>query len=138
MREASADGTAIADGEMGHVTHRLVQDRKLLCDEVGCFQNAMPRQRADADFVAIVADIGEIRNSIDINQDRRPKQPKVKHRHQALAAGNDLAVAAGIGQRLDCGLDAVRSKIIEWRRLHAQSPLNAGRRFSANASRASR
>ena len=56
--------------------------------------------------------------------------------HGVLCA--DDVVATGIGERLDCGVDTIGSKIFKGRRLHRQRPLNSGRRFSTNALRASR
>ena len=42
---------------------------------------------------------------------------------QALAAaGYNLAVTAGGGERLNGGMHAISSKIVEWRRLHFNVP----------------
>ena len=123
---------------MSNEAHRRVKNRKLRGDDIGGFQRAMSRQRTDADFLAIVPHKSETRDAVDVNQYRRPKQPEVEHRHQALAAGDDLSITTCVGQRLNGGFDTIDSDVVERRRLHRQSPLNAAGRFSANACLASR
>ena len=55
-------------------------------------------QRADARAAAAVgADAGELVDSVDVDQDRRPGQPEIHRRDQALATGQKLGLVAMLG-----------------------------------------
>ena len=118
VRQAAADGAAVTDGKMRDMRHRAREHRKMFRDDGRGFDLVMPRQRADFDGVARVLDESEAGNSVDVDENRRTQQPEIQHRHQALPAGQDFRVTAGLRQRCNCLLDAVRNDVLERCWLH--------------------
>ena len=66
-----------------------------------------------------VAQVGDAR---DVDERGRADEPEVHHRHEALAAGQDLGVLAQLGQALERLLGAVDAVVVEGRGLHGCSP----------------
>ena len=63
-------------------------------------------------------DIGQIRNAIEVDDDRRRREPKVHHRNEALAAGQQTDIGAIRLQQRQRLVDRGRRMIVKARRLH--------------------
>ena len=125
MRQAAADGAAVADRQMRHMRHRARQDRQVPGDDRRSLELIMARERADADRVTGLLDEREAGDAVDIDQNRRAQQAEIEHRNEALAAGDDLGVGAGPGQCRDGHVDALGEDIVEGGRLHPRTPRTA-------------
>src|SRR6185437_11496776 len=152
VRQASADRTLVADGEMRHVPHGGSHDRQLRRDQFRKFKIGMPGHGANGNPVAPEFYERHSRNMHQIDNKRRTRHPEVQQRHQRLPSGQYLAVSVRRGESRDRRFAALWSDIVEsgWlhfapldgslkltfalRRMRAtQHPLNRGALFSAKA-----
>src|SRR5690242_8559276 len=85
----------------------------------------------------MVRDALQLGDTIDVDDKARPRQPHRQQRHEGLAAGDDLAVLAGLGQRRADLAEAPGPHIIEIDGLHplAAPAWPSWRESSAAASR---
>src|SRR4029453_4825768 len=79
---------------------------------------ALPGHRAERDRAVVLAHVGQRRDAVHVDQRGRPAQAEVQQRHQALAASQDLGVAAVAGEQGDGFVDGRRRVVVETRRLH--------------------
>ena len=56
------------------------------------------RERANANCVLAILDGGQTGDPVDVDENRRPQQAEIEHRHEALSAGDDLGVGACLRQ----------------------------------------
>ena len=122
MADAAAESAAIAHGEVGNVLHRGMEHGDIACDDSIAGSHPVAHERTKAQVFAPVLDAVEPGNTVDIDQHGGAYQPKVDHRHQALPARNDLAVAACRRERRHGVLHAFGPDIVERRRLHVMRP----------------
>src|SRR5437870_1921439 len=66
----------------------------------------LPCHRAEAHRAVLLADVVEPRDRVEVDQRARPAEAEVEQRHQALAAGQELGVAAVAREQRDGLLDA--------------------------------
>jgi hypothetical protein len=97
MGQASADGPAGADLRMPDVPERLSEH--VLWAGGGpagqvAFEDALSSQCTDAQRPVLHGDPVELSDLVDVHQYRRPRQPEVQHRHEALPAGEHLRLVA--------------------------------------------
>nr|CAI0337328.1 hypothetical protein SHINE37_41182 [Rhizobiaceae bacterium] len=118
MADAAAERAAIAHRQMRNMMHGIVQDRDVPVHERIRRRHAVPDRRPDAQTFAVFLDTVEAGDAVDVDQDRGLHQAEIDHRHEALAARDDLAVAARGGKGFG-GLGCrCRGEIVEGRRLH--------------------
>src|SRR6266568_5618213 len=68
---------------------------------------------AAANLTRLLADIIEIRNSMNIDQIFRPRDPQFHHRHQTLTTRKKLRVLPMLLQKRDRFADATRLQIFK-------------------------
>src|SRR5262249_62152999 len=73
-----------------------------------------------------LGDAGEPGNSVDVDQVRRVREPKLHERYEALAAGEDLGVLAELRQQGRGLTDRARSVILKGGRNHRVVPFQVG------------
>jgi hypothetical protein len=122
VRQTSAERAAIADCEMRDALHGGAQHREMPGDDRRRLGRMMARERADANGVLVLRDESEPGNPVDVDEDRRPQQAEIEHRHEALPARQDLGVGAHLCERGNGSLDALRHHVVEGRRLHLSNP----------------
>src|SRR5207302_5699941 len=66
------------------------------------------------------------RDPVQVDQRGRPRQAEVQQRHEALAAGQHLGVAAVAAERLERLVEALRGVVLELGRFHCTDVLEAG------------
>ena len=105
MAERAADGAAVAGLPMADVHDGLMQQRALRLDEVGEFEVALARHGADLERPAALLDAGHALDQVEVDDMVGLHEAHVEHRHQRLAAGQELGVvelaqqAHGLGKR---------------------------------------
>ena len=99
VRATAADGAAIADLVMRHVRDGLLEQRMRGGEPLVVEDVAPAHQRAEADAVRADLDLLQARQFPQIDQQRRLCDAERHHRHQALAAGQGLGLAAVIGEQ---------------------------------------
>ena len=70
------------------------QQRHVLGEHVGRLDVRVPRQRADGDVVAVVADVRQVAQAADVDEHARLGQAQLHQRQQAVAAGEELGLVA--------------------------------------------
>ncbi len=78
----------------------------------------MADERAEPQPAVRFADEVEFVQPVDVDQDTRPQHAEIQQRHEALAAGQELGIAAVARQQRHRLGKARGPMIIEWRRLH--------------------
>ena len=91
MRQAAADGAAVADGQMRDMRHGAGHDRQMPRDDRRGFELKCRVSAPMRIVVRILLDKGEAGDAVDIDQNRRPQQAEIEHRHKALPAGKIFA-----------------------------------------------
>jgi hypothetical protein len=67
-------------------------------------------------------DGGQPGDAVDVDQQARASHAQREHRHQALAAGKDLAVAIDVGQRANGFIHAADPDVVKPCWLHGSAP----------------
>ena len=115
MRQAAADGAAVADLKIADVLGALDDERKPLAQEGGLEQVAVGGGGADAGALPVLRDPAQLGEVAHVHQPRRLRQPEAHHRQQAVAAGEDLAAVAG-RQRVERVPERHGAHVVEARR----------------------
>ena len=79
---------------MADMRHGERNQRRVARDQVRAFGLGVAGERADLDVAVLQRDAVEPVDVIDVDQQRRVRQPHVQRGDQALAAGEDARVAA--------------------------------------------
>ena len=90
-------------------------DREVPGEQLRAEQVHVAGERADADLAVLLADVGELREVVDVDQVLGAGEPQLHHRQQAVAAGDDPRLGAEPLERRDGALDARRTLVLEWR-----------------------
>ena len=117
MTERAADGAAVAGLPVSDLQQRLVHDRPARLDHVGEFEFALARHGADLEHIAGFADVGQSFHAIEVDDVVGLHEPEIQHRHQRLAARQQLGVLQA-AEQLDGIVDRSRIVVAEGRWLH--------------------
>jgi hypothetical protein len=91
-RQAPAERSTIANRGMSHVGQGMNQQRVRRRQQWRMQCIVMPDPAADDDSIVALSDRIEIRNIVDINEDRGLCHAKIEHGHQALTTRKDRGV----------------------------------------------
>ena len=83
----------------------------------------MTGERANDQFVAYHPMRLQLVNAADVDQDSWRDEPQIHHRHQALAAGDNLGVLAMVNEHFDSFGKRAGTRVIHRRSLHASTPI---------------
>ena len=86
MAKAATDGSAIAGLEVADLAQRFDNDWALVADQLGAFERGLSCHGADPNAAVILANRGQFRNTVQINDVVRKYKSHVQHRHQRLPA----------------------------------------------------
>ena len=127
LAERAADRAAVAHDRVGDHQLGVAEDREPLQQQLGLEQLDVAGERADRDLVALLADVLQLREVVDVDQPRRLREPQLHHRQQAVAAGDDPRVLVRF-QRRDRALQARRPLVLKrcWG-LHREPRIGRGR-----------
>src|SRR5262245_2305390 len=95
MRKTPTHRPAIADLEIADLPRRLRKRRTGRLHERRRRDLVVRGPRTNLDAIALLADAGEARDARDVDQHLRLAQAKLHERHEAVAAGDQLARAVG-------------------------------------------
>ena len=116
VHERAADRAAVADLPVADETRHVRQQRHPLGQQRGVHDVGMTGGRADRDVAVVLADVGQLRDAGDVDEDGRGGEPQLHHRQQRMAAGDELGVVAVLGQRRERRLDRRRAARTRTRR----------------------
>ena len=118
MRDAAADGAAVADLIVRDVLNRGLQQRmggrqtRVVLDVAPAHHGAEPHT------VGGYLDLLELRQLAQVDEQRRRDHAEREHRHQALAAGDRPRIPAAGSKQRDRFGKARRAGVFERRQLH--------------------
>ena len=118
MTQRTAERAAIAGLPMPDLHDRLVHQRAAPAHQVGEFDVALARHRADLERAVAVADVAQALDPVEIDDVVGQHVAHVEHRHQRLPAGEQFGVVEAAEQADDVG-DVARIVIGKCGRLHA-------------------
>jgi hypothetical protein len=90
-----------------------VDDREPLPDQGRLQERAVAGHRADADLVALVGDVVELAEIVDVHEVLGRRQAQLHHRQQAVAAGDDSGVGTEALQQRQRVVDAGGPLVLE-------------------------
>jgi hypothetical protein len=100
VAQRAHQGAAVADDRVGDERCRRGHRGLPVGEEVGVLEVDVPAQGADPDrAVGVDAVVGEPGQPVDVDEQVRVREAQLEHRHQALPAGEHLAVRAAGEQR---------------------------------------
>src|SRR5262249_26955644 len=121
-RNRPPDGAAIADRRMRDVGESLCDERRQLRDQPAMLGLGVARQGAKLELSIALGDLAELGNPVDIDQQRRGRQPHVECGHQPLPAGEYPGLGSAVEQR-DRMVERTRLRVSERRRFHLETSL---------------
>ena len=89
---AAADRALVADLHVANVSGALRQQRTDLLEQLRRFDLIMGGHRPDAYLVTLFANVREICDAADIDEQRRRRQPQLHRRDQAMPTGENFRV----------------------------------------------
>ncbi len=122
MGQGAADRAPVANLGVADETGHMGQDRHLGLHQVAVLDVMVAGQRPDGDVIAAVADVGQVTDPGDVDEDGRRRQPELHERDQRVATGQQLGVLAVLGQQADGLLGRPCSDVVERRRDHRAPP----------------
>ena len=108
---------------MRDMRHRLRQQRHQPGHQRRLLQLTMGHQRADMQRRAVLPDVAQPGQRADVDQAAGRGQPQIEHRHQALAASQNLRGFAALRQLLEGLRQRRHADVFEIGCLHAQALL---------------
>ena len=117
VRQAAADGAAVARLAMADVAQRLDHQRAMFRDLGRGFDIALASHGADAQPLVADHDAAQFVEPVEIDQMIDDHVAKIHHRHERLPAGQHFGVGQ-FGQQLGGFLELSRRVIIEGRWFH--------------------
>ena len=121
MSDAAADCAAATNLRVGDVIRGFLENRHPLGDHLVCLQSTLARKRADGNTAIAWPNVIELFDPVDVDDDIGSRQPHVQKRHQALAAGENLAVSLMCVEKRQRLLETPRIVIVKFCRLHFKS-----------------
>src|SRR5688500_3562065 len=111
----TAERSSAAHHRVGDDLLGVGEQREVAGEQLGLQEVDVAGERADADLAVLLADVGELREIVDVDQVLGVGEPQLHHRQQAVAAGDDPRLGTEPLERRDRALDARRTFVLEWR-----------------------
>ena len=113
MRECPADRPSGPHLRIADLPCRVGDDRAVLGEQWVGSDRGVAREGSDRDVCAAVAHVGELGESADVDELRRPRDPELERRDERLAAGEELRVSPAFGDQLDRVVDTLGDVVVE-------------------------
>ena len=95
LAQRAADGAAVAHDRVGDHPLGVDEDREVLGRRAATSSSVgVAGHRADAQLVAVDADVGQLGEVVDVDEHLGPGQAELHHRQQAVAAGDQPGLGA--------------------------------------------
>jgi len=128
----AADRPAVAHLGIANLAGRVRDDRALAREEIARREVVVARERADRDPVPGVADVAELAEAADVDEEAGPGEAELHQRQQGMPAGEELRVTTRAEQP-DGVLDGAGQLVVERGRDHFATSCNARHTRSGEA-----
>jgi hypothetical protein len=118
VREAAGECAALADRIVRDVLDDLGEKLARRPGNDRAMKRGVPCERPDAQAGSIGLQKIEFGYAVHVEKLHRTRQPEVHHRHEALAAGEDLALCAVLGKKGEQFVERARRVVLERGGLH--------------------
>lgn len=95
--EGPTDGASIANVDMADKGDRFIEKRADTSHKLRPFNFSLSGKSADVERSVALADVSELLNPIDVDQEFRTCQAQCHHGHQALSSGKDSPLVSSLG-----------------------------------------
>ena len=112
----------MADLGIADARCRRRQDGHLGVQHVGCLDVTVAGEGPDGDVVAGVADVGQVGDPADVDQDRGLGQPQLHQRQEAVPTGEELGVLAVLRDEGDGLVGGAGPDVVELGGDHVRAP----------------
>jgi hypothetical protein len=117
--QAAPDGAARSRLQVPDERGRLGEKGRGGRDAPVALERVLPDERAQAEAPRVLPQRPERGHAVQVHDHRGPHQPHVHHRHQALAAGQELGLVAVAGEEIERLLHRPRREVFEGSGAHA-------------------
>ena len=118
MGDRAADGPAVSNLEVTDVGDRFGKQRSGRSHDSVVFCHRLPRHRSDREPFAVSTDELQRRNSVQVDEVVKARQPEGEHGYQALPTAENLGVVPVCLEQRDRLIDACRRVVLESSWLH--------------------
>ena len=122
MGQCSTEGSTVADLGVADLRGGCGQQTDLAADQVAGLHIAVPGEGADGQHVTVLAHIGEVGQSTDVDHDRRGRQPVLHERQQGVPTCQELGLVAVLGEEGEGVLGRGGQLVFECDRDHRAPP----------------
>ena len=122
MSDRASDGPAVAHLRIPHLAGDVSQHRCLMAQDVADLEVTVAGQGADHHVVAVLADVRQVRQAADVDQEGRGGQPELHQRQQRVTPCQQLGIIAVLAQEAHRLVDGLGPLIFERRWNHAETP----------------
>src|SRR5919199_1508804 len=137
MRQGAPDGPPVLDRGIAQETRGITDNPAVLVDQLVVVYVAVPGQGADGQVVALVADVAQVLQAVQIDQDRGRGQPEPHERYERMPTSDEPCIIPVMAQELYSVVDRLGDLVVEGYRMHYASPpscLTSAPRDSSEAS----
>src|SRR6185295_2955395 len=99
MSQASADCSLVAHLDISNLSRAFRQQRANLAQAIRSLELIVSGHRADANLSALFANVGEVLDPAEIDEDLRRRQSKLHRGYQAVPTGKDLGVIGMLSEK---------------------------------------
>ena len=122
MSDRTADRAAVTYLRIADVAGSMRQQRHVLGKDRTGLDVHVAGERANRDVVAGVADVRQVGDATDVDQDARLGEAQLHQRQQAVPAGQKLGVLTMLADEADCLFGGTGTDVIEGGGNHADTP----------------
>ena len=118
VRNRAADRAAMTNLRVADQRGRVGDQRAMRSEHRVADERRVARERADRNPVTLLADVAQVVQAADVDEQRRPRDPQSHGRDERVPARQELRVLVATEQ-LECLVDRSGALVVEGRRDHA-------------------
>src|SRR6185503_16239386 len=99
MSQASPDGSLVADLDIANLSRAFGQQRANLAQPIRSLELIVSCHRANANLSALFANVGQVLDPAEINEDLRRRQSKLHRGNQAVPAREYFCIIGMLSEK---------------------------------------
>ena len=113
MSDRSADGPAVPDLVVADLRGHGPQHAAFAGQHIIGLNVVVEGERANRDVVAGVANVRQLRNATDVDEDGGSRQPELHEGQERHASGEQFGIVAVLRELRDCVISRLSSHVVE-------------------------